>query len=333
MAYNKEIYERAWQLMEKRRLCAEQELEKRRSVLFAACPRAEEIERELTSYSVRAAKAVLRGADLKNELTLMKKNNIALQNELKAILEKNDLPENYLEPWYECELCSDKGNIDGKMCECMKTLIKKTAYEQLNSISPLSLCTFESFELKYYPDSSAEKGEGRTQKDYMRSVLNYCKKYADNFSGNSRSLIFQGGTGLGKTHLSLAIAQRVIELGSSVIYVSAPDIVMQLEKEHFSGKYGESGDSEQLLGECDLLILDDLGTEFQTKYTVAAIYNIINKRLLTSHPTIISTNLSLSEMHQLYGDRMVSRIIGMLDRIEFVGNDIRQLKRREKRNK
>lgn len=333
MAYNREVYERSWQIMENRRLCAEQELEKRRSVLFADCPRAQEIERELTSYSVRAAKAVLRGADLHNELTQMKNRNIALQNELKTILEKRNLPENYLEPWYECELCSDKGEIDGKMCECMKTLIKKTAYEQLNSISPLSLCTFESFRLDYYPDAASEKGEGRTPREFMSSVLNFCKKYAENFSNNSRSLIFQGGTGLGKTHLSLAIAQRVIENGSGVIYVSAPDIVMQLEKEHFSGKYGETGDSEQLLTECDLLILDDLGTEFQTKYTVATIYNIINKRLLISHPTIISTNLPLSEMHQLYGDRMVSRIIGMLDRVEFVGNDIRQIRRREKKNK
>ena len=331
MAYNQEVYERAAKIMENRRLCAEQDLEKRRSELFAGCPRAAEIEKELTSFSLKAAKAVIMGANIKQELTKMKEKNLALQIELNAILDEKGLPRNYLEPWYECKICSDKGNVDGKMCECMKMLVKKTAYEQLNSISPLSLSTFEGFSTNYYPDIPAEKGEGRSPREFMTSVLNYCRKYADSFSPRSRSMIFQGGTGLGKTHLSLAIAQRVIEQGYGVIYVSAPDIVMQLEKEHFSGRYGETGDSEQLLTECDLLILDDLGTEFQTKYTVATIYNIINKRILTSHPTIISTNLSLSAMNQLYGDRMVSRVIGMQDRVEFVGNDIRQIKRREKR--
>ncbi len=330
MGYGKEVYIRAEEIMEKRRQFAEQEQEKRRAAFYRECPRAQEIEYELAGISVAAAKSVIGGANLKNQIEELMKKSLLLQNELNALLELKGYPKNYLEPWYECEKCKDIGNIDGRICGCMKALVKKIAYEQLNSISPLSLCTFESFALRYYPEIKIEHSE-KTQHGHMQSVLNFCMKYAEGFSDQSHSLLLQGGPGLGKTHLSLAIAQKVIDRGFGVIYVSVPDIVMQLEKEHFGGRFDEKGESETLLTECDLLILDDLGTEFQTKYTVATIYNIINKRMLTSHPTIISTNLTLTEMQQLYGNRMISRIIGMLDRLEFVGSDIRQMKRRERK--
>ena len=162
-------------------------------------------------------------------------------------------------------------------------------------------------------------------------MLKFCKKYADEFSGDSHSLLFQGGPGLGKTHLSLSIAQAVIDKGYGVIYVSAPNILSRLESERFGNNAERKGETEQFLNECDLLILDDLGTEFQTKYTSSAVYNIINTRLITNRPTIISTNLSGKEIQELYGARMMSRIIGMLDRVEFIGNDIRQIKRRERK--
>ncbi len=330
MGYSSEVYELARREMENRRLYAEQELGKRRDKLYLICPRAREIERELVSISVSAGKRVIMGADVRKELENLKNKSLALQKELDELLVSHNLPGNYLDEWYMCDKCNDTGNIDGKMCTCMKSLLKKTAYEELNKISPLSLCSFESFSLEYYSKIKDEKS-GKIPYNYMQSVLRFCKKYASEFSPDSHSLIFQGGSGLGKTHLSLSIAQEVINKGYGVIYVSAPNIVSRLENEHF-GSYSErKGETERLINECDLLILDDMGTEYQSKFGLSVIYNTLNTRLMTNHPTIISTNLSGKEIQEMYGTRMMSRIIGMLDRIEFTGNDIRQIKRRERK--
>ncbi len=330
MGYSNEVYEYALHELQNRRLFAEQELMKRRNMLYEICPRAEEIERELVKISVSAGKKVVMGANVREELEILKEKSLILQNELSEILKSRSLPSNYLEEWYTCDKCKDTGNIDGIMCSCMKSLLKKHAYEQLNRISPLSLCSFETFSLNYYSEAADEK-TGRIPYNYMQSVLKFCKKYADEFSEQSHSLLFQGGPGLGKTHLSLSVAQSVIDKGYGVIYVSAPNIFSRLEREHFGNDFEQKGKTEELLNECDLLILDDLGTEFQSKYTASEVYNVINTRMLTSRPTIISTNLTIKEMQELYGNRMVSRIIGMLDRVEFIGNDIRQIKRRERK--
>jgi len=330
MSYSIDVYKEAFKQIEERRIKAESELLKRRESLYKECPRIKIIENQLAQISVKAGRAVLEGADVKVQLEKLKKSSLSLQDELNEILKLRGLPANYLDEWFECPKCEDTGNIDGKMCSCAKSLVRKISYERLNSISPLSLSTFESFSLQYYPEQKME-GSERTMRTFMEQTFRYCQKYADEFSMDSQSMVFQGGPGLGKTHLSLAIAQKAIEKGYGVIYVSAPKIVSQLEKEHFGGKYGEEGESEQLLIDCDLLILDDLGTEFQTKYSVTAIYDIINTRLLMSKPTIISTNLTIKEVQETYGSRVVSRVIGMLKRLEFVGNDIRQIKRRERK--
>lgn len=330
MAYSNDVYREAFKIIEDRRTKAEEELRIRRTALYQKCPRVQTIENELAQISIRAGRAVLEGADVRSQLEKLKASSLSLQRELNELLEERGLPLNYLDEWFTCPDCEDTGNIDGKMCNCMKTLIRKIAYERLNSISPLSLSTFDSFVLDYYPAQKTDDFE-RAPREYMEQVFRYCQKYANEFSVNSPSLLFQGSPGLGKTHLSLAIAQKAIEKGYGVIYVSTPKILSQLERERFGSRYGESGESEELLIECDLLILDDLGTEFQTKYSVSTIYDIINTRLLMSKPTIISTNLTLKEMQDTYGSRVISRVIGMLNRVEFVGNDIRQMKRRERR--
>lgn len=325
MGYSAEIYSRAKKQMEQRRQLAEEELDKRRRVLIEKEPHVEEIERELVRISVAAGRAVLQGANKVKQLEVLKENSLSLQKELSEILKRRGLQENYLDPWYQCRLCEDTGNIDGKMCSCMKQLLRQTAYEDLNKISPLSLCSFESFSVDYYSKDTVAV-VGRTTYDYMSAVLRYCKNYAAKFDENAENLLFQGGTGLGKTHLSLSIAQEVISKGFGVIYVSAPNILSRLETRQFGGRSYERTEDEQLLQECDLLIIDDLGTEFVTKFTQSSIYNIINTRLNMAKPVIISTNLSIKELEDIYGQRMVSRMVGMLKRIDFFGNDIRQLK-------
>ena len=329
MGYSMEIYSAAKKSMENRRLLAEQELDVRRDELVMRIPRVQKIEQELVHISVAAARSVFSGGDKESELSALKEKSLALQNELKNILKENDLPENYLDPWYNCRECRDTGYVDGRMCTCMKQLVRQTAYEELNRISPLSLCSFESFDTGYYSKEKKAAGD-MSEYDYMSKVFRFCKRYAMQFDEYSEGLLFSGKTGLGKTHLSLAIASSVIENGYGVVYVSAPNILSRLESSQFSGRSVERTEDEQLLQECDLLIIDDLGTEFVTKFTQAAIYNIINTRLNSGKPVIISTNLSTKELEDVYGNRMVSRIVGVLRKIEFYGSDIRQMKKMKK---
>ena len=158
----------------------------------------------------------------------------------------------------------------------------------------------------------------------MSKVLAYCKKYARTFSLDSPSIMMRGATGLGKTHLSLAIANEVIQNGFGVIYVSAPMLLSTLEKSHFKYDYDTEEETINSLVTCDLLIIDDLGTEFQSSYSTSTIYNIFNSRLLNRKPTIMNTNLTLKDLEKSYSPRFVSRVMGNCAKIDFLGRDIRR---------
>lgn len=323
MGYSKDIYDEAISELELRRSRAEFDNETRRAEFFEKFPRALEIERTLAKTSTMAARAVF--ADrigVREMLEKLKIQNLSLQAEQKSILEKNGYPANYLDIDYSCKKCNDRGFIDGRMCDCMRKLLREKAYDKLNKASPLSLSDFSTFSLEYY--SKALVGDGKySPYSRMENIFNFCQNYAINFTPTSESLLFQGNSGLGKTHLSLAIAREVIEKGYGVIYTSAPDILSKLESERFGGERNTDA-TENLLKECDLLIIDDLGTEFLTTFTLSKIYNIINTRMLLKKPTIVSTNLTLKELQKNYSPRMVSRIIGEMTRLPFIGEDIRQ---------
>ena len=335
MSYSSEIYNAAEQKMEQRRTKAEAELAFRRRILYARSSRAEEIEHQIARTSVEVARAVLGGADIRPKLETLREQNLALQRELEEIITGFGLEKNYLELWYQCPLCKDKGDIDGKMCDCMKKMLRQISYDRLNKSSPLSLSDFDSFSLGYYEKVSLEPGEPIPY-THMMGVLGFCKKYARTFATEtSKSLLFQGAPGLGKTHLSLAIANELIQKGFGVIYVSAPTLFSKIARDNFDfdNKSLDDLSAEQLLVDCDLLILDDLGAEFVSRITIATLYNLLNSRMILSKPTIVSTNLSLSELQKMYNPRIISRIIGNLRRVEFIGTDIRQQKKRNKKIK
>lgn len=326
MGYSTEMYSEAKIALERQRIANEQALEKRRRILFQRSPRAEQIEYEIARTSVAAARAVFSGNDLRTTLQQLKSKNLKLQAELDYIIQSLGLPKNYLEMWYQCPKCKDYGYANDRMCTCMKALLRNMEYQKLNESSPLSLSDFDSFSLDYYSKAVPAAAQ-ESDYEHMRKILSYCRKYAAQFSKNSDSLLFQGGPGNGKTHLSLAIAKEVIDKGYGVVYVSAPSVLKKIDEERF--RAGES-QTERTLTECDLLILDDLGTEAPTKFTVSDVYNLINTRMLTSKPMIISTNLSSSDLQQVYDIRVMSRIIGTLSPILFVETDVRQKKMFEK---
>ncbi len=332
MGYSKDIYNNAMEILNQRRMQEEQATELRKMTFFAQCPRAEEIERQLASTAIAAAKAVLKkGGDTVTELQKLRAANQTLQAELSQLLEDRGLPEDYLHPQYECEKCQDEGYCDGMMCDCLKKLLRAEACRKLNATTPLSLSTFESFELKYYPDT-IEEGMKTSPRQHMEQVYHFCRSYAQNFTMKSPSLLFFGGTGLSKTHLSLAIANVVLQKGYGVVYDSVHNIMSTLERERF-GRDPYNEDTNQILTECDLLILDDLGTEFRTNFVTASIYNLINTRIMAHRPTIISTNLTTQEMEKYYTHRFVSRVNSSYTRLPFYGNDIRQMKAAERYKK
>lgn len=326
MGYSRDIYDEALQKLEKQRMQSELEAQQRKNMMYQACPRLAEIEQEMASTASMAARAVFSGNNAKEVINKLRERNLALQKERKTILQSAQLPEDYLKPKYVCDKCKDEGYIDGKICDCMKRLLRKIAYDRLNRSSPLELSDFDTFSLDFYSDTIKESNSNLTHREFMQKVLNYCRQYARNFSEQSGSLLFQGEPGLGKTHLSLAIAKEVIEQGYGVVYMSVPILISKLESNRFGRHTEDSEDLNKALSTCDLLILDDLGTEFVTQYSTAEIFNIINTRMLTSLPTIISTNLTLTELQNTYNTRTVSRIIGNLKRFRFVGMDIRQQK-------
>jgi len=325
MAYSKKIYTIANQKLLARLDSANAAADYRRNMLFSKYPRLSEIERELSTIGISTSKAVLKGDDAVASLNALKEKSLSLQQEFDNILTSNGYNKDYLKPQYACDKCNDTGYVETNnktiVCECFKKLLSDTACEELNKISPLSLSTFDSFNLNYYSHSADENGN--IPYNRMLKIYDYCLNYAKTFRPNSKGILMKGMTGLGKTHLSLAIANEVISRGYSVVYVSAPDILSKLEHEHFSYDYNEEQTLMQSLVECDLLIIDDLGTEFKTQFTSTVMYNLFNTRINAQKPVIINTNLTGAELERDYSQRFTSRIMATCDQLDFIGTDIR----------
>ena len=275
MGYRKEIYDKVQKELYDIKMEAVDELNRKKDILYNRFPEAAEIEKQLSATAIKAARAVISGANSKDELLKLRQTTKNLRERLTQILKSVNLPEDYLELNYRCKKCSDEGYIDGIMCDCMKKMMKKEVYNELNKMSPLELSSFENFSLDFYSDTPQPNSE-LTPRKRMAKILEFCKKYASQFKKNSPSLLMTGSTGLGKTHLSLAIAKEVIEKGFGVIYGSAQNIISKVEKEKFRGYQNSSDETERHYIDCDLLIIDDLGTEYLTSFSSAAIYNIVN---------------------------------------------------------
>lgn len=325
MAYKREVYIEAKNRLDKRRLSAETKREQRRSEVLLEFPELQQIEDEMASHGAAAVKAVGMGGDVAAYIKELSVKNLIAQDKLKALLKKGGYSEDYLDVKYTCEKCKDTGSHDGYYCECYKKLISETAIEMLGTNPDGSRCSFENFRTDLYPDVQ-DPETGVNQREYMTKVFNFCKQYAEGFSLSSPNLLLAGKTGLGKTHLSLAIASTAIRKGYNVHYDSIQNLMNKLEREHFGRSTSEDSVRDEIL-ECELLIIDDMGVEFITQYTLAEIHNIINTRILNGLPTIISTNLEMKDIEQTYSQRIASRIIGNYRFLRFCGKDIRQIKK------
>lgn len=335
MGYSKSVYQKARKIIDERHSNAEQIALNHQQEIYSKFERAEQIQRELSSCGIKSARAVLSGQNVTEQLNALKEKSLELKAELTSILTQNNYPSNYLEPVYTCPKCQDKGMYEDTnknatlLCDCYLKLVTKVACDELNKISPLSLSTFESFDLDYY-SKDIKNDKGTSNYTQMSRIYDYCKEYSAKFNLDSANLFLTGDTGLGKTHLSLAIANVAIFKGYGVIYNSAPTLLNELEKAHFSYEYSKENEIIETICDCDLLIIDDLGTEFASAYSKTSLYNIFNNRLLKQKPTIINTNLLFRELQDLYSPRFVSRLAGEFIKLDFVGNDIRIAMRNKK---
>ncbi len=320
MNINEKHFDIAMNKLEQRRTYNASLLQHRHREICDKLPQYAEYERMLAETSGKLISLMLgAGEDAPKHLKQLEEGNLALQQRMKELLTEAGYPEDYLQPIYTCPVCQDKGIADNKWCECFNKLMLNAAAEEMNDVSPLKLSSFASFDLGYYSDE-ADKNMGISPREVMRRNLAYCMDYAKDFTTDSDSIYMSGCTGLGKTHLSLAIADAVIHKGNSVIYGSTPELLRQLEREYFGRA---DTDTMASLTRCDLLILDDLGAENEKPVYTSLLYELINSRISRGLPMIISSNLSVNELRQRYQDRICSRIISF-ETLVFIGQDVRR---------
>lgn len=312
MGFSRDAYRRAFQIKKAAKYNAEQAYEREMARVREQNPELLAVERKLQFLSAQVGIAAMSGNREKAE---------QLRAEIEALRAKNADMLSIIDGagvQYSCKKCEDTGYFEGRRCSCVEEIAKGLTQRELCSEMPLDDCRFDNFSLTYY----SEKGSPSPRKR-MTGVLKACREFSLK-GGENQNLLLLGGTGLGKTHLSLAIANEFLENGHSVIYGSAQNIINKLANEQFSYK-GDTSVSDSMLG-CDLLIIDDLGAEMSTSFSQSCVYNIINTRLLKNLPTVISTNLSLEEIEKVYTPRVLSRIIGGYTLLQCLGEDIRQQK-------
>ena len=322
MGYSREVYDAAAAELERRRADARARANALHERIAARHPRVRDIEREMARSAMQVARAVLDGGDVEAAVERIKDQNLRLQTELAAILASEGETAVDFEPRYTCPRCGDTGFVDGRMCSCFEVLLREEAYRRLSYAGAMKDADFAALRLEYYPEEPDPR-TGVIPRARMREVLTYCRGYAEDFGAHSPSLLLRGPTGTGKTHVSLAIAREAIARGYGVVYGPVQMLLHRLEKEHFGRA---QGNSEDMMTDCDLLILDDLGAEFSSPFTVSCLYNLINTRMLEGRPTIISTNLNQSELMDRYGEQITSRVIGTFVPLVFCGRDVRQIK-------
>ena len=321
----KEYYlSKALSILESRRGEAEILRGRREMEIADRIPEVVEIRRRLAMTSVELSKLILRGqADFEETLEKMRRENLALQQREKELLLKNGYPADYLELAYQCKLCHDTGYVKGTPCRCLDRLLSQLAAQDAKKESTLTLTDFSGFSLQYYP-SQKDLRRNIVPREHMEELLRFCKNYAETFSVHAKGILMLGETGLGKTHLSLAIANRVMEREYTVLYDTVSVFMDRAEGERF-GRLPDRDTLGRMMA-ADLLVLDDLGAEYVSPFGTASLYRVIDTRLERKRPTLISTNLTVAQLQTRYENRLISRLFSLFTTLTFVGKDIRQIK-------
>lgn len=326
MAYDGSIMQRALARYDQDKQRRADELEQRRRMAFTRQPRLAEIERELRGTMGRIVTSALqKGTDPLPAIRVLRDENLELQRERAELLTAMGEPIDYLDDKPACPLCGDTGYRKGQVCDCLKKYYAREQLHELSRLLPLGEATFDSFRFDYY-DDAVWPDYGASPRANMERNFDVCRDYAQQFSKGSGNLLLSGGTGLGKTFLSACIARVVSDGGYSVVYDTAGRIFSRFEEAKFRGDAEGDADAKRCQ-RCDLLIVDDLGTEMTTSFVQSALYQLVNGRLMEGKATIISTNLAPEELGTRYGGAVLSRLEGEYEILPFFGEDIRRLKR------
>jgi DNA replication protein DnaC len=330
MSTNGKLLSRAREKLEKIREANLAEQQRRTARVYARLPRVREIDDALKAQMVALmGLTIRRRGDPAAEITALEKANLALQAERAELLVGAGLPMDYTDEIYSCPKCRDTGMIGGAMCGCLKKLYNRELTAELGTLLRCGDESFGKFDLTLY-GTAPDARTGIVPRACMQVVYDTCLEYARNFGPASPNLMFQGGTGLGKTFLSACIARVVAEDGFSVAYESASAALESFETQKFSRDPDEAAAAgarvRQYLS-CDLMILDDLGTEMVTSFSTSALYSIINTRLIGGKKTIISTNCTDEDLYRKYSPQITSRLEGEYDILTFIGRDIRIIRK------
>lgn len=329
MAFDGKLLALAREQIAAKKQANEAEAERRRSLVFSRVPAVMETEAEIALLMTSlATDALQKGLDAGAAVLSAKDEVDRLLHRRASLLASAGFSADYIDEIYSCPNCRDTGYVLAKPCRCLRELYEAEAVRELSSMLNLQDQCFERFDLAYYdtiPDSS-----GSSPREVMGYTLEICREYAENFSKNAVNLLFRGGTGLGKTFLAASIARVVSKKGFSVVYDTAVSILEAFELQKFDRAGQESGEISARVKrylDCELLILDDLGTEMATSFSQSALYSLINGRLLRGGKTIVTTNLSQEELRRRYSAQLASRLEGEYIILSFAGRDIRAIRR------
>lgn len=323
MGLNTSQYDALMREYDKVRLMHKRELDERTMEIYNKIPRIKDINDSISSISVAGAKRML----LENTGTMadIKKQIDELSKEKSSLLHSHGYPDDYLSMRYNCNTCKDTGYVDGHKCHCLSNSIIEILYQQSNIKEVLQRENFDSFSFAHYDNVKKDSATGLTALQNMHEIVKTCRTYIDEFNNEYRNLYLYGATGVGKTFLTNCIAKELIDSSHSVIYVSAIRLFEILANNTFKKSYetNTAFDIATNLLECDLLIIDDLGTELVNSFTVSAFFNCLNERHLRQKSVIISTNLSLAELRTNYSERVFSRITSNYTLLKVYGDDLR----------
>ena len=314
-----ELYAAALRTVSERRQRAVTLAQQAREKAEEKLPQLRALENARTQAGIQTARLSASGAPQAEREAALREAQAA-QAAIELLLQQNGIAPKTLAPQFTCPLCQDTGHTKSGSCQCVQELVRKMRRAELCEASPLTLCSFDTFDLSKYPETPA-LGLGVTMRAQMREIFSYCQAWAKHFTPHADSLYLCGYAGLGKTHLALSMANEVLRMGYDVVYLSAQEAFARVEKERFNDN---SSETLSAMMQAELLILDDLGTEFLTPYVGACLYELVNTRCSRRLPTIYTSNIvNDADLARRYTEKIVSRLLGSCEALCFVGEDIR----------
>lgn len=320
MALTNSQYDHFMRMYERRQLDNENRLRGRYDEVYEKIPRLRTLDHSISELSVRQARKLLDGDSA--ALTALKNDLHLLFEEKRLLLIQAGYPEDYLELHYTCPDCKDTGYIGSHKCHCFKKAIIDFLYTQSNLQEVLEKENFDTLSMEYYSRSHIDSLTGRSSREAMDTAVRACLEFVKEFPEDSRNLLLYGDTGVGKTFLTHCVAKELLDRTFSVIYFTASQLFDIFARKQFDRDEEAALDYEHIY-DCDLLIIDDLGTEFSNGFTTSQLFVCLNERLLRGKSTIISTNLSLDDLNTMYSERVFSRITSAYTVLRMTGDDIR----------